>query len=113
MADPNPDDNALKHVFSSQLKNFDLQISECRRWFESFSSEEQKQIRDWLEKLAECASQGGQWGATARAFIENEKVDEEGHPPHVGTTLLSPHTLLMAVRAWENGGDFTPDSVRP
>ncbi len=105
--------NKSRDAFTRQLRHFDNQLSEFRQSYDSRSAEERKQLREWLEKVSNLQEEGYDWNMNIRVHTENDVLDDNGELIRWGDADLTPATMLQAIKAWDEGDNFTPSSVLP
>ncbi|NQT15465.1 MAG: hypothetical protein HQ582_22095 [Planctomycetes bacterium] len=113
---PEKDDgegNISPHIFTRQLRHFDNQLSEFRQFYYSHSAEQRKQLREWLEKVSNLQEKGYDWNLNIRVHAENDVFDDNGELIRWGDAIFTPATMLRAIKAWDEGNNFTPSSVLP
>lgn len=106
------DGRNFDHVFRTQLRHFDNQLSEFRQFYESHSTEERKQLRDWLEQVNQL-QQAANWNISIRIYAENEILNDNDELIHSASAVFTPTTMLSAISAWDQGDNFTPSTVLP
>ena len=112
----NPDGRGRRRgpdVFTSQLLSFDEMVADFRSLYDNFTAKERSNFRAWLESVKTLNAEGDQWCARLLVKIECDEFDEAGNTLRWADVVLSPRTMLAAVRAWDAGEDFAPSSVLP
>jgi hypothetical protein len=113
MAEKDDDESGwLGDIFAAQLREFDRRIAEVRDFWDTLNPEERKKMYEWLEKVAALGS-SCQLPLTLSVQIHDERFDENGNQIYGSYETFSTFTLLEAIKCWEKGEPFTPDSVLP
>jgi len=106
------DGGNFRHFFTMQLKQFDNQLSEFRQFYESHSTEERKQLREWLEQISEL-QRAARWNMRIQIHAENDIFDGDDELIRWADAVFAPATMLSAISAWDAGNNFTPSSALP
>ena len=98
----------------SRLPRFDAELIEFRQIYEECDPEERTKLRTWIEKVKALENdEDNLWQLFLRIRAENEQVDDDGNPTHIGVMESSPSNYLAAINAWDRGEPFAPDSYIP
>ena len=111
-ANDNAGGDDFAHVFTGQLKQFDDKLSDFRQFYESHSTEEREQLRQWLEQL-DASQTAAKWKMNIQIHAENDVLDDKGDLLRWADAVFTPATMLSAISAWDQGDNFTPNSVLP
>ena len=101
----------LRNVSSQVTQQFDQQISEFKDYYDGIPPDERTLVRTWLEDLVDVISKcPPSFQGHIKANIDNSQFDENGEPIYIGGASLRPKNMLDAVRAWDDGDEFTPNA---
>lgn len=95
---------------TAELRKFDEDVSELREFYNNFDIEERSQFRAWLEQVASLATEGYQQSVLLRIRTQYDVCDENGETLRWGDVEFSPGSMLAAIKAWDAGEDFAPES---
>jgi hypothetical protein len=100
-------------VFARQLRHSDEKVSDFRKFYESLETDKRAEFRSWLEKVKALNEEGAQWSAQLRVRTEYDGCDENGETLRWADAEFSARTAIDAVKAWDAGENFSPDTVLP
>jgi hypothetical protein len=104
---PNED---FRHAHNRQLSHFDQEMTEFRRVYETLSPDERKDLREWLESV-ETLGKKCPFDWCLRVKVEHDQLDEAGEKVDERNAEFMPWTMLMAIKCWDEGKPFVPDTV--
>jgi len=109
MARPN---DKFRYVFCRQLRHFDQEMTEFRCVYESFAPDERKEVREWLEAVdvlwKKCPFD---WGLLVK--VRHDEFNDSGEKVDERNADFIAYTMLMAIKSWDEGQPFVPDTVLP
>ena len=112
MDEPDRGGRRQPDVFVSQLRYFDGMVLDLRGFYDSFTPEEKLQFRFWLERVL-ALQQECPWSAFLQVKVEYDLYDEKGEMVDFAGADFSPNTMLAAIKAWDAGEDFAPQTILP
>lgn len=99
----------FRHVFAQHLRKLDNDLAEFRLLYDSFDADERIRFRQWLERVSALNAEST-WNVCLRVKCETDVLDEDDNLLRWADAELSPTTMLRAIRAWDAGEEFAPDS---
>jgi len=106
---PNDD---FQRPHNSQLRHFDQETTEFRRVYESLTPDERRGLREWLEAV-DALGQKCPFDWCLRVKVEHDEFDENGDKVDERNAEFMAYTMLMAIKCWDEGKPFVPDTVYP
>lgn len=99
------------HELSSRvIQRFDQELQEFRASYMSMTETDRRDFREWLEQLAETIERkpSNRLPISIKVTIDNSITDENGDVVYDGVSRFSAVVMRDAIRAWDDGDEFTP-----
>lgn len=90
--------------------HFDARLADSRSFYHEMDTEERARYRAWLARVHSLEDEI-EWEGGIMIHHHNN-VDEDATSTWDGFEF-SPSTMLAAIRAWDAGEPYAPDSNRP
>lgn len=102
----------FRHVFENQLRHFDQEMTELRRVFDSLDLDERKDLREWLEAV-DCVERKCPFDWSLRVTVQHDEFDERDEKVGECNAQFAAMTMLAAIKCWDDGKPFAPDTIYP
>ena len=101
----------LSRFNAKTLAEFDREIQELKSEYQSLESQTQEEFRKWLERLTSIvAEQPAGIPISVLCRTDRLDTDQQGEIVYDGVVHLFPKAMLLAITAWDDGENFTPES---
>ncbi len=108
----------FRYVFVRQLCNFDQKLPEFRSIYESFTLDERNEVRESLVEVnaleQKCPFEWClQVQAVQEIYDEHDEHDEHDEKMDERGAEFTALTMLMAIKCWDEGQPFAPETTYP
>ncbi len=93
------------------LHRLDQQLADLRQAYESYLPGERERIRQLLERAEAVNAELAEMGMWLKVGVEHDERDENGNIVRWADCEFSVVAASLAIRAWDCGEPFTPDSA--
>jgi hypothetical protein len=100
----------MREMSSKVVQRFDQELQELRASYLALPETERRDFRAWLEQLVDAIEKQPlkSLRIAIKVTIDNSIADENGDIVYDGTARFSAVVMRDAIRAWDDGEEFTP-----
>jgi hypothetical protein len=102
----------FRRADNSQLSHFDQEMTEFRQVYESLTAGERRDLREWLEAV-DALGHKCPFDWCLRVKVEHDEFDENDDKVDERNAEFVAWTMLEAIKCWDEGKPFVPDTVYP